>query len=148
MNIAKISLVWLVANVCIVIFTLIFSLLNNGFASFSIGISLFSGFVGFICTIPSLMMLIIFQRMYSTNVVTPKLVHYVLLILGLNVQYFIYFHDTKINVFGNTSSFFIVTTISGIASLLIFYKQPKKDNDQYEFDSNKIIKTNDVSSIK
>jgi hypothetical protein len=123
MNIGRITLVWLLANVCIGLVVLIFALLDDDMNTITIE-SVFSlAFIGTSCTIPSLIALIIFQAIYKATVKTPKRLHYVLVVFSINLLYFLYCNVViDLRFFKEYYLFFILTTISGIASLLILYK--------------------------
>ncbi len=135
MNIGKVFLVWLVANVFIGLLVLIYTLIGNDVERLSVESILSVGLVGFVCTIPSLIVLIIFQAIYKSTVKTPNKLHYILLVLGINVLYTLFCKGAyDIRYSKQYFFFFIITTISGVAAVLIFYKQPKPVyNEQHEF---------------
>ena len=82
--------------------------------------------IGFLFTIPSLLILLIFRYFYSKNGNLSNFVPYVLVIIFINFLYFITYYLSLDNFEIKWVAFFLLSTFCGLVALFIEYNKVKK----------------------
>ena len=134
MKLKNVFLIWLWANLMLAFCTVVYCTYDN--LSVTNGISNAFAYMvyGFIFTIPSLIALLIFQFVYSSNKKnkTNNLFPYLKVVLGINFTYFlIYLVGGGYNEIRGIF-FFILTTICGVLAICIEYNRAKENKKNIE----------------
>ena len=130
----NVFLIWLWANLMLGICTIIYCIsdslfLLDGFSG-ALGLMVY----GFFFTIPSLVALVIFQYIYSSNKksITNNLFPYLKVVLGINFTYFfIYLINGGYNEI-NGILFFVFTTFCGVLAFYIEYSRVRGNKKSVE----------------
>ena len=129
----NVFLLWLWANLMIGFWAGVFALtkegpMNDGFIMCLIVLG-----IGFLFTIPSLIVLMIFNHFYSQKNISNNFIPYVLIIVAINFLYFIiYYFSSSYNFEIRWIAFFLLTTFCGLVALFIEYNKAKKNNIKTE----------------
>ena len=125
MKLINVFLIWLWANLMLAFCTVLYSTYVNLSVTNGIGNAFAYMVYGFFFTIPSLVALVIFQYVYSSNKksITNNLFPYLKVVLGINFTYFlIYLIGGGYNEIRGIF-FFIFTTICGVLAFCIEYSR-------------------------
>ena len=130
--------IWLWANLMIAFGAFIFTFSQGESLKEGAGTYLLFLGIGFLFSVPSLIILMIFENFYPKKNEGNNIVPYILIILLINILYAIVYFT--FNRFYNSEGiyFFILTTICGIAALFIEYNIAKKNTNKFAKEEIKI----------
>ena len=131
--------IWLWADLMIGFWSSIFYLIDNknsnDFGERTVYLFLVAIVIGFLFTIPSIMLLLVFQHYHTKNKgnATDIIKPYLLFIVFINVLYLLpilFMGSTELD----TLSFFLLTTFCGFVAFFIEYTKVKKNILSVEID--------------
>ena len=131
--------IWLWANLMIGFLFIVFLMFSKVFKFEDIGWILISLSIGFILSLPSIIALMIFKYFYIKINSKNNFVPYILVIITINVLYFITYYFSTYYFEAKWIYFFLLTTFCGIVAFYIEYNNIKKENTKVVDSENKLI---------
>jgi hypothetical protein len=122
-------LIWFCADLLIGAGTAIAAFFTSGMATDEFGLILVVGIYGLLVTLPSLGIMCIFHAafIYNNKLRQNYLVHYSLLIISINIAYWlIAVYLGRFYMDDMVTAFFLYTTFSGVLALLLVNHRIKK----------------------
>ena len=135
MKAKNIFLLWLWANLMIGFWAGIFALTQEGPMNDGFIMCLVVFGIGFLFTIPSLIVLMVFHAFYSNKNSISSIIPYVLIIVFVNFLYFItYYFSYSYNFEMKWIAFFLLSTFCGLVALFIEHNKVKKSIPNIEIE--------------
>ena len=110
---------WVWANLMIGFWTAIFTFFQDELFYNDAGIYLLALGIGFVFSVPSLIILMIFQNFYTKKNVETNFVPYILIIVLINFLYLVGYYISDKSYDLNVIYFFFLTTFCGIVAFFI-----------------------------